>query len=101
VRLWINEEPRWFCALTPRPGTGRPSRSGNPTLYTTAIAERLLDEFADGRSLSDVCRDVGMPSRTAAWHRVKEVRDNFAARYRKAREFGCSMAQGTFCPHYG
>jgi len=58
------------------------------TLYTAAIADRILGELGAGRSLHDICRDDGMPHQDTVLNWVKHDRDGFAARYREARQCG-------------
>jgi hypothetical protein len=67
---------------TGRAGTGR------PTLYTSELADLILDELAGGRTLADVCGDPGMPAAATVRLWVIENREDFAADYTLAREFG-------------
>jgi hypothetical protein len=60
---------------------------GRPTLYTPELAERILHELADGRTVRDICRADGMPTGATVRLWVVQDRDGFAARYRRAREF--------------
>jgi transposase-like protein len=62
--------------------------TGRPSLYTPAIAERILAELANGRPLERICRDPGMPSSTTVRQWVVENRDGFAARYARLRQSG-------------
>jgi hypothetical protein len=62
--------------------------SGRPTLYTAEIAARILDALVNGRSLSALCRDEGMPPPSTVLDWVREDREGFAARYQLAREAG-------------
>jgi transposase-like protein len=59
---------------------------GRPTLYTPELAERILHELADGRSVRDICRADGMPAAATVRLWVIKDRDGFAARFRRARE---------------
>ena len=61
-------------------------------LYTPEIADRILDQLRAGRSVRDICRDDGMPCRDTVLEWVAEDRDDFAARYRQARETGHGSA---------
>jgi hypothetical protein len=73
----------------PRPRAGGDcSMSGRPTLYTAEIAERILDALVNGRSLSALCKDQGMPPPSTVLDWVREDREGFAARYQQAREAG-------------
>jgi hypothetical protein len=89
VKLWVSTDRNGFAARYRRAREiGRPPRGGRATLYNHELAEWLLDELAEGRTLSDVCRDEGMPDRTTVRLWVKEDREGFAARYYEARQFG-------------
>src|SRR5438876_307305 len=59
-----------------------------PTVYTTEIAARILEQLANGRSLSALCKDEGMPPPSTVLDWVREDRDGFAARYQDARDLG-------------
>jgi transposase-like protein len=52
------------------------------------IAERILAEVARGRSLTEVCRDAGMPTRRTVRSWVELNRNGFAVRFGRAREIG-------------
>src|SRR4051812_17208501 len=58
------------------------------TLYSAAIADRILGELGAGRSLHDICRDDGMPHQDTVLNWVRHDRNGFAARYRQARQCG-------------
>lgn len=62
--------------------------TGRPSLYTPAVAERILAELSNGRTLTAVCRDPGMPSSTTVRQWVVENRDGFAARYARLKQSG-------------
>jgi hypothetical protein len=61
---------------------------GREPLYTAEIAEGLLGQLSGGRSLRAVCRDQGMPPHGTVLQWVRDDREGFAARYRRAREIG-------------
>jgi hypothetical protein len=54
--------------------------------YTAEIAERILQQLSDDRTLVDICGDPGMPSTSTVRQWVAEDRDGFAGRYRRVRE---------------
>lgn len=55
------------------------------TAYTSEIAERICNEIAEGRSLRQVCDELGIARRTVrGW--VLDDREGFAAQYARARE---------------
>jgi terminase small subunit-like protein len=61
---------------------------GRPTIYTVALAERICEQLCTGRTLRDVCRDLGMPDESTVRLWAQSDRDGFGARYRSAREIG-------------
>jgi hypothetical protein len=92
VRLWISRDREGFGArYAEARKIGRPPLGGNRTLYTAELADRLLDELAEGRTLTNVCDDPAMPSRSTVRLWVRENREGFALRYSQAREFGYHM----------
>ena len=56
--------------------------------YSAEIADRVLGELMEGRTLIDVCDDPGMPPQGTVLLWVRRDRDGFAARYKEAREIG-------------
>ena len=42
-------------------GTGRPS------IFSQELADAIFSEIGEGRGLSDICRDAGMPNRTTVY----------------------------------
>jgi hypothetical protein len=59
---------------------------GRPTAYTEAIAERICNELADGKSLPRICEPEDMPAPRTVRQWVLEDREGFSARYARARE---------------
>ncbi len=56
---------------------------GKPLVnYSRALAKRICDQLARGRTLKAICRDDGMPARQTVQEWVRTDRDGFAARYR-------------------
>jgi hypothetical protein len=97
VKLWVSVDRDGFAKRYQRARDIGGRKGGHPTLYTPELAEYLLEELADGRTLSDVCRDEAMPSRATVRLWVKQDRDGFAARYNEAREHGFhAMADAMF-----
>jgi hypothetical protein len=68
---------------------GCPAVSGRPTRYSTELAERLCRELATGRTMSDVCRDPGMPADRTVHDWVAKDYKGFTKIYKQAREAGC------------
>jgi hypothetical protein len=88
VRQWVAEDREGFAARYKRVRETCRVKPGPDTTYTACIADRILEELSDGRTLAEVCRDPGMPARGTVRHWVSENRDGFAARYKRAREAG-------------
>jgi hypothetical protein len=88
VRQWVAEDREGFRARYRRARDMAHARTGRTTLYTRELADRILAELREGRSLRDVCRDDGMPSTGTVFLWVEEDRDGFAARYYQARDIG-------------
>jgi hypothetical protein len=59
------------------------------TCYTPEIAELILDEMSNGRTLTEICSDPGMPSIRTVYQWAKQDREGFKALYHEARDFGC------------
>jgi hypothetical protein len=89
VRLWVSVDRDGFAGRYRRArASGQPLRGGHPTVYSSELAHRLLLELGCGRTLSDVCRDDGMPCHATVRNWVLEDREGFANRYFAARRFG-------------
>jgi hypothetical protein len=89
VRLWVSVDRDGFADRYRRArATGQPPRGGHPTVYTADLAQRLLLQLGCGRTLTDVCRDDGMPCHATVRNWVLDDREGFAKRYFAARRFG-------------
>jgi transposase-like protein len=88
VQDWVSSDREGFAARYNRAREVGHTVTGRPTPYTAELAERILHELSGGRSLSDVCRDHGMPNIGTVRFWVIRDRDGFAARYHRAREVG-------------
>jgi hypothetical protein len=64
------------------------ARLGRRTLYTADLADWILNQLTEGRTLSDLCRDPGMPARATVELWVEQNREDFAERYKTARDKG-------------
>jgi transposase-like protein len=91
VRQWVKEDREGFAARYRQLKRAGGARTGRPTTYTAEIAERILEQLSDGRTLADVCRDPGMPAAGTVWQWTNENREGFAARYWSARRCGCHL----------
>jgi hypothetical protein len=65
-----------------------PGPSVAAALYTAELAETILEQLMEGRTLPDVCRDDGMPAAETVRRWVLDDREGFAARYLRARRIG-------------
>jgi hypothetical protein len=91
VRDWVRHDRHGFAApyrAALRTGGARWAR---PTRYARDIADYILDELGEGRTLEEVCADPGMPTPAAVRRWVTEDRDGSAARYWTMRELGCDF----------
>ncbi len=86
VLQWVQEDRDGFAAryAQARQTGGGPTTC--PTCYTAGIAERILQQMSDGRTVVEISSDPGMPSASTVRQWVAEDRDGFAARYRRMRE---------------
>jgi len=96
VRQWVVENRDGFAARYARFKQSGRAGTGRPTTYTAEIAERILFELTEGRTLADVCRDPGMPAEGTVWQWKHQDREGFAARYRFARELGYDTLMDEF-----
>ena len=67
---------------------------GRPPVYSPALAERILIELGNGRTLNQVCADDGVPCETTVRKWIDDDVDGFAARYRRARRDAQSIVPG-------
>jgi hypothetical protein len=89
---WVREDRDGFAArYQSARQIGNPGARSYTTLYTDAIAERLLCELRRGRALRDVCEDDGMPAVRTIARWVENDREGFAVRYLAARAAGHAL----------
>jgi transposase-like protein len=88
VLKWVRDDREGFAARYREAQRIGNAPRGRPSLYTDEIVDRILGGLLDGRRLSDICADPGMPSAAAVRLWVMEDRDGFAALYRRARDAG-------------
>lgn len=61
------------------------SNAGRPAIYSDVLAKELCLRISNGRSLSSVCRDKDMPSRSLVYDWLAdEDKQEFMDRYREA-----------------
>lgn len=78
--------PRQASKKASRPRR-KAGRRGRPSIYSEALAERLFEELAAGRSLRSICAQDDMPE-TATIFRWLPVIEGFRDRYALARQAG-------------
>jgi transposase-like protein len=88
VRDWVSRDREGFAARYHRACEIGRAVTGRAAPYTAELAKRILRELSGGRSLGDVCRDGGMPTRGTVRQWVIRDHEGFAARYNRAREIG-------------
>jgi transposase-like protein len=88
ARRWVIDDSFGFAARYRQAREAGRAKPGPRSTFTAEMAEWILDEVADGRTLAEVCRDYGMPARGTVRHWVKQNIEDFAARFREAREDG-------------
>lgn len=69
----------------PKPAGKTPAKTGRPSSYSEAIAERICTELALGRSLVTICNAADMPARQTVF-RWLDADASFRDRYARARE---------------
>jgi hypothetical protein len=57
-----------------------------PSLYSEAVVAEICTRLAHGETLSKICQDEHLPSRTTVLNWVNEDRQNFAHRFARARD---------------
>ena len=61
---------------------------GRPTKYSKALADRICERLAEGRSLREVCREPDMPHEATVRGWAVKDKDGFFTHYTQAREIG-------------
>lgn len=88
ARRWVMDDSFGFAARYRQAREIGRAKPGPRSSFTAEMAEWILDELADGRTLAEVCRDYGMLGPGTVRHWVKQDPEDFAARFREARESG-------------
>ena len=70
------------------PAKKKPQERGRPTKYTKAIADKICEQLAEGRTLREVCKADDMPPEPTVRRWALEDREGFSAHYARAREIG-------------
>lgn len=82
VQRWVRENIAGFAARYDE--VAHPA--GRRTEYDRALADRICEGLWDGRTLRAICEEDGMPAPPTVLKWVKADHDDFAARYRAARD---------------
>lgn len=64
---------------------------GRPSIYTEAIADRICEELASGKSLLSICKDESFPCESAVRAWALDNREGFYAKYARARDIGIEV----------
>jgi transposase-like protein len=88
IRQWIVDNRADFSERYRRAQEIGRALSGGPIPYSAELADRVLGELMEGRTLVEVCDGPGMPSKGTVLLWARRDRDGFAARYKEAREIG-------------
>ena len=62
-----------------------PARIGRPSKYSDEWARQFCDLISQGKSIVDICKQVGQPSRDSVYAWMRE-REDFSDMYARARE---------------
>ena len=88
IRNWVADNREDFTERYGRAQEIGRALGGGSIPYSPELADRVLGELMEGRTLVEVCRLPGMPSKAAVLLWARRDRDGFAARYKEAREIG-------------
>jgi hypothetical protein len=88
VYNWVAENREDFAARYREAQEIGRAMNGGRIPYSRELADRVIGELMEGRTLVDICKDPGMPSKKTVLLWVRRDKDGFAARYREAREIG-------------
>lgn len=82
VQRWVRENIAGFAARYAE--VAHPS--GGRTAYDRALADRICEGLWQGHTLRGVCEQDGMPAPSTVLKWLRADHDDFAARYRAARD---------------
>jgi transposase-like protein len=91
VQSWVTEHHAYFSERYRRAQEIGRALRGGPFPYSPELADRVLGELMEGRTLIDACNNPGMPTHGTVLLWVRRDHDGFAARYREAREIGSQI----------
>jgi transposase-like protein len=87
VLKWVRDDHDGFAARYREACAIGGAPRGRPSLYTLELADRILRDLSDGRTLGQICGDPGMPS-VSTVRNWTMVHADFAAGYRLCKEEG-------------
>lgn len=67
------------------------ANQGRPSAYTAEVAKEICRRLAFGESLTSICKDAGMPSRSTVTAWYIDNREGFSEHYAKARDIGLDV----------
>jgi len=88
VRKWVQEDTDGFAARYRQARQAALTAAPGQVRYSREVADAVTGALSRGRTLAEVCREIGMPSLNTVARWVAEDRDGFAGRYRLARQNG-------------
>lgn len=65
-----------------------PAKQGRPSLYTSDLAEEILDKLSEGQTLTSICKAPHIPTDACVRKWAIEDVDGFSSRYTRARDTG-------------
>jgi Bacteriophage Sf6, terminase small subunit-like len=92
VQGWVLDDREGFAArYKAAREIGNPGMRSNNSVYTAAIAERILEELRRGGAISVICQEPGMPAVRTVTGWVRNDCEGFTARYLEARAVGQAL----------
>lgn len=62
--------------------------AGRPSDYTPEVAQRIIEQLSEGKSLRAICKAEDLPAESTVRGWVVEDREGFSAQYTRARDIG-------------
>jgi transposase-like protein len=91
IRQWVIDNREDFSERYRQAQEIGRALSGGPVPYSAELADRVIGELMEGRTLLEVCGLPGMPTKGTVLMWARRDRDGFAARYKEAREIGSQI----------
>lgn len=70
-----------------KPADKPKAKLGRPSLFSQELVDKICDLISQGVTLSDICREDGMPERRTVYDWIN-ANDDFSARFARARVLG-------------